>query len=114
MEGKINILESIKNEKDIKRILNEGKYLNKRYFVVYINKTTRKSEVIKTRFIVTKKIGTAVVRNKIKRLLRETLRMFSNNDYYEIEIIIIVKKGMELLNFWNINKEISKVLKKIL
>lgn len=114
MEGKINILESIKNEKDIKRILKEGKYLNRRYFIIYINKTTKKSEVIKTRFIVTKKIGTAVVRNKIKRLLREVLRIFNGKDCFEFEVVIIAKKGLELLTFWSISKEINKVLNQIL
>ncbi|MCE5329392.1 ribonuclease P protein component [bacterium] len=104
----------MKNEKDIKRILKEGKYLNKKYFIIYIKKTTKKSEIIKIRFIVTKKIGTAVERNRIKRLLKETLRIFNDKDCYEFEIIVIAKKGIGRLSFWDINKEMNKILKQVL
>ena len=107
------ILESIKKEADVTRIFKEGKYINKKYFIIYINQEESRSNKIRTRFIITKKIGTAVIRNRIKRLLREILRLIKIFNFKEIEIIIIAKKNIKDLGFWELNTEINKVLKQI-
>ena len=109
----IIILESIKKEVDIKRIFKEGIYINKKYFIIYINQKESRSDKIRTRFIVTKKIGTAVVRNRIKRLLREILRLLKIVNFKEVEIIIIAKKNIKDVGFWELDTEIKKVLKQV-
>ncbi|MHB1376549.1 MAG: ribonuclease P protein component [Candidatus Humimicrobiaceae bacterium] len=109
----IIILESIKKEVDIKRIFKEGIYINKKYFIIYINQKESRSNKIRTRFIVTKKIGTAVIRNRIKRLLREILRLLKIVNFKEIEIIIIAKKNIKDIGFWELDTEIKKVLKQV-
>lgn len=111
--GIIIILESIKKEVDIKRIFKEGIYINKKYFIIYINQKESRSNKIRTRFIVTKKIGTAVIRNRIKRLLREILRLLKIVNFKEIEIIIIAKKNIKDIGFWELDTEIKKVLKQV-
>lgn len=111
--GIIIILESIKKEVDIKRIFKEGIYINKKYFIIYINQKESRSDKIRTRFIVTKKIGTAVVRNRIKRLLREILRLLKIVNFKEVEIIIIAKKNIKNIGFWELDTEIKKVLKQV-
>ncbi|MHB1254015.1 MAG: ribonuclease P protein component [Candidatus Humimicrobiaceae bacterium] len=109
----MNILESIKKEEDIKRIFKEGIYINKKYFIIYINKKESKVNKIRTRFIVTKKIGTAVIRNRIKRLFREILRLINIINFKEIEIIIIAKKNIKGISFWELSIELNKVLIKV-
>jgi ribonuclease P protein component len=109
----IIILESIKKEVDIKRIFKEGAYINKKYFIIYMCYKESKVNKIRTRFIVTKKIGTAVVRNKIKRFLREILRLLNIVNFKEIEIIIIVKRNIKNIGFWDLDSEVRKVLKQI-
>ena len=111
--GIIIILESIKKEVDIKRIFKEGIYINKKYFIIYINQKESRSNKIRTRFIVTKKIGTAVIRNRIKRLFREILRLINIINFKEIEIIIIAKKNIKDIGFWELDTEIKKVLKQV-
>ncbi|MHB1376883.1 MAG: ribonuclease P protein component [Candidatus Humimicrobiaceae bacterium] len=103
----------MKKEAEIKRIFKEGIYINKKYFIIYINQKESRSDKIRTRFIVTKKIGTAVVRNRIKRLLREILRLLKIVNFKEIEIIIIAKKNIKDIGFWELNTEINKVLKQV-
>ena len=66
-----------------------------------MNQKESKVKKIRTRFIVTKKIGTAVIRNKIKRFLREILRLLNIVNFKEIEIIIIAnrrRKGRKVLS----------------
>jgi len=106
------ILESIKKEEDIKKLFKNGIYINKKYFIIYINrKESKESNIIRTRFIVTKKIGSAVIRNRIKRLLREILRLINNINFAEIELIIIAKKNIRNIGFWELNAEILKIVK---
>ena len=106
------ILESIKKEEDIKKLFKNGIYINKKYFIIYMNrKESKESNIIRTRFIVTKKIGSAVIRNRIKRLLREILRLINNINFAEIELIIIAKKNIRNIGFWELNAEILKIVK---
>lgn len=35
-------------------------------------------------------------------------------DFKEIEIVIIAKKGLGFIGFWELNKEMIKVLKQVL
>ncbi|MHB1346323.1 MAG: ribonuclease P protein component, partial [Candidatus Humimicrobiaceae bacterium] len=67
--------------------------------------------IIKTRFIVTKKIGNAVIRNRIKRLFREILRLMDIIDFKETEIIVIAKKNIKSVNFWELSTEFRQILK---
>jgi len=78
-----------------------------------MNQKESRSDKIRTRFIVTKKIGTAVVRNRIKRLLREILRLLKIVNFKEVEIIIIAKKNIKNIGFWELDTEIKKVLKQV-
>jgi ribonuclease P protein component len=78
-----------------------------------MNKKENKANKIKTRFIVTKKIGTAVIRNRIKRLFREILRIIDIFDSKEIEIIIIAKKNIKDIKFWELSTEFNQILRKV-
>jgi ribonuclease P protein component len=109
----IIILESIKKEADIKRIFKEGIYINKKYFIIYINQKENRANKISTRFIVTKKIGTSVIRNRTKRFFREILRLLNIINFKEIEIIIIAKRSIKGIGFWELNTEIKKALRLI-
>jgi ribonuclease P protein component len=80
---------------------------------MYINKKELGPDTIKTRFIVTKKIGTAVIRNRVKRLFREILRLINIIDFKGMEIIIIAKKNIKNISFWELDAEIKKVLKQV-
>ena len=62
----------LKKEKDFVAVFNKGKRIySKDLTLIYLPK-----ESIKVGFAVSKKHGKSVVRNKIKRLLRESFRSF--------------------------------------
>ena len=62
---------------------------------------------------VTKKLGSAVVRNKIKRMLRAAIQKNKNLLIKPVHFEIIAKKQILQYKFEVIEKDIKKLLKKI-
>lgn len=91
---KMNVL---KNNRDFNRIIEEKVSVKNNYFVIYFEK----NNTIRSHFGISvgKKIGNAVVRNKIKRQIRNIID--KNKKYYSngIDYIIIVRKSCLNLSF---------------
>ena len=82
---------SIKESKDFRRVYRHGKSKVDNNLVVYVLKSNNKNSRIG--FSVSKKVGNAVKRNKIKRRLRE---IFRNNLLYlkkTVDIVVVARKG---------------------
>lgn len=105
---KINV---VKENKDFAKIINQGKKCwNDTYSIYY-----SKNNYDKYRFgiSVSKKIGNAVVRNKIKRQIRMIIdknkKLYSNNKDY----IIIVRRNYINLNYFDVEKKYVELIEKI-
>ena len=91
-------------------IINNGKRNSNKYFVI----CSEKKDFIKNNYgiAVGKKVGNAVIRNKIKRQIRNIINnnnnLFSNFHNY----IIICKKEVLNLSFKEMNDELLKLIKK--
>ena len=100
----------VKDSNYFNKIIKEGKYIKNNYYVIYIMK--KEDEKSKFGFAVGKKIGNAVVRNHIKRQLRNIVRnnisLFSTyNDY-----IILAKKSCKDEKYDKLNIEMIRLLEK--
>lgn len=99
----------IKKEDDFHRIIKEKKSFANRHFVMYYS--ANKDNHMKLGISVSKKLGKAHIRNKLKRYVRECIN--KNKDKIKsYDIIIIVRKSAVDIEFLEFSKSINHLLTK--
>ena len=102
----------LKKNYEINNVIKFGDFYGGQYLNIYILPNKENNNYICV--TVTKKIGNSVVRNKIKRKLRESYRLIEDNVLLGYNIVIIWKKTSEIENaiFENIKNDLEFVFKK--
>ncbi|MDD4211163.1 MAG: ribonuclease P protein component [Clostridia bacterium] len=96
--------------KEFNYIFKQGKAFSTKLFV--LNYSPTKLPTFKVGFSVSKKIGNAVVRNKVKRRMREALRALQNQINPKYNYIFVARVGIELANFEQIKESFNYSLEK--
>ncbi|CAH2714639.1 Ribonuclease P protein component [Neobacillus rhizosphaerae] len=100
----------IKRNKDFQAAFQKGYSFANRQFVVYSLKKEGQ-DFFRIGLSVSKKIGNAVTRNRIKRYVRQAIfelndQLASGNDY-----VIIARKPTAEMDFFEVKKSLTHVLK---
>ncbi|MDZ7673144.1 MAG: ribonuclease P protein component [Halanaerobiales bacterium] len=103
-------METLKQKKDFQKVFNCGKSIASKYLVLYWN--PNKLDNNRYGFSISKRIGKAVVRNKLKRRLKEIIRTRLDNTAYGYDIIIIARKPVNSLGFSEIKNDLKKLYKR--
>ncbi|ADI00807.1 ribonuclease P protein component [Salisediminibacterium selenitireducens] len=98
-----------KNE-DFQTVFKHGKSVANRQFVVY---TFDRNDQDPSRFglSISKKIGNAVTRNRIKRLVKEVIRHQLDHLPLGQDVVIIARKPVATMDFHDVNKSIHHVFR---
>lgn len=102
--------EMIKKHDDFNTIINSGKKISNKYMLIfYLPKDFAKPNF---GIAVSKKLGNAVERNRMKRIFRNLVDnnrlLFKNYHNY----IIIIKKEAKFTSYSTLDEEMKKVLRK--
>lgn len=100
----------LRNNRDFNSIYRRGKTAKNRYFIIVF----RKNQGTRIGFSVTKKYGKAVERNRIKRILREIVRLNQKEFDKGYDMIIIPKYNTKNLNYAILEKSLVPFVRKIL
>ncbi|MCA9383069.1 ribonuclease P protein component [Candidatus Dojkabacteria bacterium] len=101
----------IRKNPEYKRIYKAGNKFYSKYFTVIIADSPQDS-VIRFGIVASKKVGNAVVRNKLKRQAREILKQYLTDEFQNKEIVIILKAEAAEANFQELQTEITNILNK--
>jgi len=101
----------LKKEKDFQKVIQKGKKAGEDFLIL----RSLRNKLKRTRigFVVSRKIAKkAVLRNKIKRRLREAVRPNLAKVKSGYDLIFFTKKGIEGKDFWQIKEAVSKLLQR--
>jgi ribonuclease P protein component len=104
-------IKSISKKKDFQEIFKNGQCIKGSYFNVYIFLTD--TENIHLAIIISRKIGKAVIRNKIRRRIRGIIRTRQKEIIKGCRIIIRVKKEIQTLSYQKLQETLEKTLEDI-
>jgi ribonuclease P protein component len=98
----------IKKNEEFQGIFEKGHSIYGRYLVVYFLHTS--FDFIRFGFCVGRKMGHAVIRNRIKRLLREAVSAQLIDDLKGIDVLLVARNPIKEASLNNIILEITHIL----
>ena len=106
---------SLKGQYSFKVIFKRGEYVSNNNVTVYVLKNRKYENINFLGICVSKKHGNSVVRNKLKRWVREAYKEIENDLDKGYNIIVLYKKNIDVskLDFCCIRKELTECLNKL-
>jgi len=101
--------ERIRRRADFQRISREGVKYQSRHFRVSVCANILPHQ--RLGITIGKKIGSAVQRNRLKRLIREFFRLNKAALPRSSDLVITAKEGAASLNFWQVLEELKGLLR---
>ena len=98
----------IKLNRDFRRLYAKGESVAGGFVVVYALKTNRK--INRVGFTVSKSLGNAVMRNRTKRLMRESYRLMEHRLNTGYDMIIVARNRAAGKTYEQISKDLSFAL----
>lgn len=95
---------------EYKKVFEDGESVATRGLVLY--KIKNGQQETRAGFIVSKKIGNAVVRNRIRRLLKETYRNYVNETAKGYDLVFIARSPAATFDFTQAAAEMKRILKR--
>ena len=107
---------SLNRSKDFLKILKKKK-LNTKYYTIYFDKNSKNvNKYLNITFVMKKKIGNAVTRNKIKRKLKYAVQKIAReNKLIDLNYTYVIfgKNNVYKDKFENVLNEVNETFKKI-
>ncbi|MBD8014282.1 ribonuclease P protein component [Microbacterium sp. APC 3898] len=105
----MNKHQRIKKNKEFQHVFKKGKSFANRQFIVYVLKGEQPE--FRLGLSVSKKVGNAVARNRVKRYIRQTFLELKDDLLPNADYIIIARPQAATLDFHESKKSLEHVLK---
>lgn len=101
----------IKKNDEFQLVFTKGESFANRQFVVYVLEKPNQ-DFFRIGLSVSKKVGNAVVRNQIKRYIRQTFLELKDNIDIKKDYVIIARKPVADMSFFQVKSSLIHVLKR--
>ena len=105
------ITQGLRNTREFSKVYKTGKSIADRYLVLYYRKNGL--DYNRIGFSVSKKVGKAVIRNRIKRLLKESFRLNFDDYNKGYDFVFIARVSSNKIGYKEINKSMKKLFRRI-
>lgn len=102
--------QKLRKNYEFKKVYNEGRYYVEKFVVMYIILNNSASN--RVGFSVSKKVGNSVVRNRVKRLMKEAYRHNGVSMKLGYDMVFTARVGSGAADYSQIEKNIKSILKK--
>lgn len=106
----MNKRQRIKKDKEFQLAFKSGKSFANRQFVVYCYKKESQEE-FRIGLSVSKKVGNAVVRNRIKRYIRQAFLEMKDQLQQDMDYVVIARQQAATKDFHETKKSLQHVLR---
>ncbi|MFC0015359.1 MULTISPECIES: ribonuclease P protein component [Allobacillus] len=101
----------VKKNEEFQQIFKQGEsFANKQLVIYYVMK--KDQQHFRVGISVGKKLGNAVMRNKIKRYIRESLRQLEPHIQPDVDFVIIARKPATSMNVEEVKISLKHLLKR--
>lgn len=100
----------IKKNEEFSQVFNQGKSVANRQFVLYVLEKEGQKH-FRLGLSVSKRVGNAVTRNRVKRLIREIFRQLEKQLEDNYDYVVIARKPTAEMDFHEMKKSLQHVLK---
>ncbi|MDR1800557.1 MAG: ribonuclease P protein component [Lachnospiraceae bacterium] len=97
-------LVSLRNNNDFREVYRNGKSFANKYLVLYVLKNGL--SVNRSGISVSKKVGNSVVRHRIKRLIRECIRLHGEEFLTGYDFVWIARAGIIGISYWEMESAV--------
>ncbi|MCH5585039.1 ribonuclease P protein component [Shimazuella sp. AN120528] len=101
----------LKRRSDFRKVFRGGTSVANRQFVLYTFKRTD-GEVARVGISISRKVGKAVVRNRIKRLVKEIVRQWMKQIHPQLDLILIARNPVAGLDYTEMESSLRHVMKR--
>ncbi len=94
---------------DFIKVYKRGRSFAHKYVVIYACKNNE--DFTRVGFTASKKVGKSVIRNRARRLMKESFR--KNNDVKKgYDIVFIARAAIKDASFWEVEESVKKAMKR--
>ena len=103
------MLSSIKKNRDFIKVYQQGKSYANKYLVMYV--LNNHSDKNNFGITVSKKVGNSVIRHRVTRLIRESIRLNLNQFEEGFDIVVVARNTVKGRNFFDVESAVLHLAK---